>query len=147
MKSHPVRGNLLWVGIRARLSLLGRGHDYDLLTWTTVAESTTAGYIGASLLPGQGEPSSSPASYSAYGFSQSWKLPVSVLRFERPLRGWSLSAFRLLSAGRVARLIDSDLNARLIIRDRAARPALLLFPSLLVFGVNGCPRPIDRETN
>ena len=30
--------------IQPLLSLPGRGHDYDLLTWTTVPESTSAGY-------------------------------------------------------------------------------------------------------
>lgn len=72
------------------------------------------------------------------GFSQSRKLSAPGLSVvaDRLRPGWSLHllAWNLLSAGRVTRLIDSDLNARLIIRQRAPRSTRLT----LRREVNGC---------
>ena len=72
------------------------------------------------------------------GFSQSRKLSAPGLSVvaDRLRPWWSLHplAWNLLSAGRVTRLIDSDLNARLIIRQRAPRSTRLT----LRREVNGC---------
>ena len=123
--------------IQALLSLPGRGHDYDLLTWTTVPESTSAGYntkLSSFLRVNESPPHRFPGSHSFPGRgrfltigettgSRSLSLSTWLLRNRRSSsRVVSFSSFpRLLSAARVARLIDSDLNARLIIRQPAPR--------------------------